>query len=374
VANSIKGYTDALSAVREIFGDNGMANAPMGQLMAAMDALTQNSMSSMTPGKVENVMRRMQMASRDAGVSLEALMGLTGRAGALADNYGLSREIATENVVGAMERGRALRDTGGFTPGFARMDPTKATLFALEQGMRADASPVGRMIATINRIVEEEKGDPAFAQGRGKQLSKMIGAIRRGESTYFDDNLNEQVNIYKQLGERPGEFLNNQLTAAGISAERADAYYRDSNTQEFAIGNRAYKAQAYELKQDLAQQLSTSGGLTDALNAANVNQADADSLNQRMSQSVATALVDTVNTTMSPTERIAVLSRAMRRGVMSHYKGQGSDEATARTQADTLMAGMFKNPGALQEFLGAQQGRLGTYLEVNYGMQMGRMQ
>jgi hypothetical protein len=374
VSNTIKGYTDALSAVREIFGDNGMANAPMGQLMAAMDALTQNSMSSMSPGKIENTMRRMQMASRDAGVSLEALMGLTGRSGALADKYGLSREIATENVIGAMERGRALRDTGGFTPGFARMDPTKATLFALDQGMRADASPVGRMIATVNRIVEEQKNDPAFAAGRGRNLVKMVEAIKLGQSTYFDDTTNKQVNIYKELGERPGTFLNQALTAAGISMERADAYYRDSNTQEFAIGNRAYKAQAHELKQDLAEQLSTNGGLTDALNNAKVNQADADSLNQRMSQSISTALVDTVNTTMSPTERIEVLRRAMRRGVISHYKNAGSDEATARGQADALIGTMFKTPEALQEFLGGQQGRLGTYLEANYGMQMGRMQ
>ena len=381
VTNTLKGYTDALSAVREIFGDNGMSGAPMGQLMAAMDALTQNSMSSMSPDKVENLMRRVQMASRDSGVSLEALMGLTARGGALADQYGLSRGIATENVIGAMERGKALEDTGGFLPGFGRMDKNKATLFALDQGMRADASSVGRLIGVANRIVEENKDENGnlnadFAK-RGKSLVKMVEALKRGDATYYDEDLKKEVNVYQAMGENPAAFFKDQFDRAGVSSSRASAYYRDSNTQEFMIANRALNAQAYELKQTLGANFAGNSGI-DKLVAA-TGDADKAGLQSRISQSLATSLVDTINTTHSAEERINILQSSMSRAVAAHVRETNpklsEDEVSKRAKAlMTGAGGMFKNETELREFLSTQQGEAGVFVEANYGMQMGQMQ
>jgi hypothetical protein len=378
VTNTLKGYTDAIASVREIFGDNGMGNAPMGQLMAAMEALTQNSMNSMSPGKVENIMRRMQMASRDSGVSLESLMGLTARSGALADQYGLSRSIASENVIGAMERSRALRDTGGFTPGFGRMDPTKAAMFALDQGMRADASGVGRLIGVANRIVEENKNDKDFTQNRGKNLIKMVEALKRGDSTYFDEGLNKEVNIYEQMGNNPGTFFNEHFDRAEISRSQANAYYRDSNTQEFMIANRALHAQAAELKQNLAANFAGNSGITDRIGNT-VPDAERGALQSRISQSLATSLVDTINTTMTADERINVLQSSMQRAVQAHVRETNpglSEDQVMRRSKDLMIGagGMFKNDADLRDFLATQQGEAGVFVEGNYNMKMGQMQ
>jgi hypothetical protein len=376
VTNTLKDYTSALDAVREIFGDNNMGNAPMGQLMAAMEALTQNSMTSMSPGKIENLMRRMQLASRDSGVSLESLMGLTARSGALAEQYGLSRGIASENVIGAMERAQALKDTGGFTPGFGRMDMTKATMDALDQGMRADASTVGRLIGVANRFVAE--GDDNFSQNQGKNLVKMVDALKRGDATYFDEASNSEVNIYQELGENPGAFFSRHFEQAGLSLSRANAYFRDSNTQEFAIANRALHAQAYELKANLAANFSGNSGLKDII-GNKVAAAEKADLQSRISKSVTTSIVDTVNTTMSAPERLDVLQSSMTQAVKAHVRETtaGLSEAEVDQRATDLMygaGGMFKDSDAMRSFLAEQQGELGVFVEANYGRSMGSMQ
>jgi hypothetical protein len=380
VSNTLKEYTGALSAVREIFGDNGMSNAPMGQLMAAMDALTQNTMSSQSPAKLEQTLRRMQLSSRDSGIGMEALVGLTGRSGALADKYGLSREIAQENVIGAMDRSKALNDTGGFSrPGFNRVDPTKAAMFMLDQGMRADSSGVGRMIAVANRVVEENKGDAGF-QKNGRNLMKMVDAMKRGATTYFDDERNEQVDIYKEMGTEPGKFFDSYFKRAGVTDARVGAYYRDQNTQEFMIAGRAVYAQSAELKQQITGNFMSNTGVKDAVDRATVvPAAERAALNRKVSENLSATLVDDVNTTMTADQRLDAMQGAMKTAAVEHIrsttKNLKDDEVDKRANALlTGPGGMFKDDKDMREFLATQQGRAGIFVQARTGMSMGLMQ
>jgi hypothetical protein len=380
VSNSLKEYTKALSAVREIFGDNGITNAPMQQLMAAMDAISQNGGSTMSPGKLENLMRRTQIASRDSGVSLEALMGLQARSGAIADQYGLSREMAGESVITAMNTGQALKNTGGFTPGFGRMDSTKATMFALDQSLRTDASTIGKFSGGLARIVAENEGRRDFT---GTRMRSFVGALQRGENTFFDEDLDRVVNIHEEMGKNPDAFVSGMLEQAGISKSHFGALINDKGTQEYqrSIAGSLVGAQAHEMKQAMGANIAFNTDVMARIGGG-VDEKDKQALALSLGRGMATALIDDVDTTMSATERLDVLNNAMTESVVEFVQqtnpGLSADEV--RTKAAEMTALGDKNVFGLkteqerQNFLSQRYAETGTYTEAQFGTPLSVLQ
>lgn len=333
VGNSLKQYTQALSAVREIFGANGITNAPMQQLVAAMDALTQNGGSSMSPGRIENLMRRTQMASSGAGVSLEGLMGLTARSGAIADQYGLSRGIAAESVIAAMETGQALRDTGGFRPGFGRLDPTKAIAFTADQTLRVAASRSGRYAGALARVAAENAGKAGFEK---TNIYAMIEAMKRGDTSYYDETLKRTVNIQEELGRNPDQFANRLTEEAGVGRAQFGAYVRDPASQEFQsaiAGAMGAGTQASELKTILGARLATNTDLSSRIKGDFTPEQRA-AIAKGISGNLSGALVDRVNTTMKPEERIAALRDSYEQAVIDDVKRRNPGMAPAQVMAE----------------------------------------
>jgi hypothetical protein len=377
VSNSIKGYTDALSAVRDIFGDSGMGNAPMQQLMAAMEALTQNSMSSMSPGKIENLMRRTQMAARDSGTSLEALMGLSARGGALADQYGLDRSLVAGSTITAMEHGKAMMDTDRFKPAFGRMDPNKAALTIQDQAMRADASPVGRYLAVASRLMAENTDAKGNVSGKfaNSNMAKMVEAMKNGETSYYDTTENRTVNIYEEFGTNPDKIMGRMLTETGTSIDRFGAMYRDKNTQEFQIAGAARSAQAAGLKSKLGSYLASQTGIAEKIGGG-LDAKQRSALSQQIGKGLSTALIDTVNHTMSAPERIATLKNAFNQSAIDYARqqlgpGASANEVMAYAQtiskagAGNIMG--FKTDADLEDFLSTRQADAGQFTQRQYG-------
>jgi hypothetical protein len=373
VSNSLKGYSEAVKAVRQIFGDNGMSNAPMGQLIAAMEALTQNSMSSMSPGKIENLMRRTQMASRDSGVSLEALMGLSARSGALAQQYGLAPELAAHGVVNAMEHGRALRDTGGLTPGFGRMDADKAVLFATDANLRGTGSLVGRYMGALARAAAENKLKP------DSNTAKMLAAVRRGETTYFDGN--KTVNIAEELGRNADAFIHSHVTGMGMSLSHFNALVSDPNTQEFLVGlegQLVMARQGAEYKQRIGDAFKGSGGIRDRAFEKGMSKEQAMALEATVARGYGNAVVDDVNTaTMTADERIDALYSSMRSSFIDYAKSQGKEGQAAIDEADRLMFGkdgLFSSQQDARAFLSEEYARTGNFVQGKFGVTTSQIQ
>lgn len=341
VSNKLKEYTGAISAVREIFGANGMGNAPMQQLIAAMDALTQNSSSAMSPGKIENLMRRVQLASRDSGVSLDALMGLTARGGALADANGLDRSLVGENVVQAMQAGQAMRETGAFAPGFGKMDVDKAGLFALDRSMAASSSSVSRYMAVAKRIVAENAGNKAFESGRGKGLIAFVNAVESGATTY-KNAAGQTIDMYRQMGENPGEFFSQLFQEGNVTTNQINSYYYDKGTQEYMAGmaTKAAYAQSYEIKSRLANVLAED----QKRNPNNVDFSKAqngDAIAQTVSREFSTAMLDEVDASQKPEERLRILQESVRRGFRREAAKAGGTEAQINARADQQFRAVF---------------------------------
>jgi hypothetical protein len=361
VTNSLKGYSEAVKSVRQIFGDNGMSNAPMGQLIAAMEALTQNSMSSMSPGKIENLMRRTQMASRDSGVSLEALMGLSARSGAVAQQYGLTPELAARGVVTAMEHGQALRDTGGLAPGFGRVDGDKSMLFATDANLRAADSTVGRYTGALIRAADELGVDKNSSTG------KLVAALKKGDTTYFDGN--KTVNIAEEFGRNPDALFATHFNAIGASRSYVNALTSDPNTQEFLIDldpSLRMAAQGFEYKQHIGAAFAGNGGIRDRATGKGMSDAQAMALEQVIAKGYGNAVVDDVNTaTMSPEKRVDALYSSMRGSFIEYARSQGKEGQAAIDEADKLMFGangLFGNEKEARSFLSEEYARTNSVL------------
>jgi hypothetical protein len=375
VGNKLKEYTGAIDAVRSIFGDNGMGNAPMQQLIAALDSLSQGGMSSMQPGKLENIMRRTQMASRDAGVSMEALMGLTARGGALADQNGLARDMVPGAVIATMERGAAMRDQGAFAPGFGKADSNTAMLRVMDQTVQADASNASRLASVARRIVKENEGNAEFAGRAGTEdLKSFVAAMERGDST-FTNAAGKVVNINEQMGQNSGAFFQDMFKQAGLSDDEVSArFYDEVNTQEYLMPGFTAAAQRYEVTQQLggffAQDFIEGRG-------KNLSAGDRQKLAASMGRSFSTAMIDEVDSSLTPAERVEVLQASMRRGASDYVREQAESRGetltaeqleTKTTELLTGPDGVFKDAADMRSYVETQQANLGMAFEGETGM------
>lgn len=373
VGNKLKDYSGAISAIRTIFGDAGMGNAPMQQLIAGLDALTQGGMSSMGAGRLENVIRRTQMASKDSGVSLEALMGLTSRAGALADQNGLNRAVVPEAVIATMERGQAMRDSGAFMPGFGKMDKDKATLFALDQVIRSDASRASRKASVARRLVKENEGNKEFADRAGADdLRAFVAAYERGDST-FVDSAGKTVDISQALGENADNFFADMFKRAGFTpTEVSSRYYDAESTEENLLSGRVIGAQRYRTIQRNAGKFAEDmlrQGIGNSLPEQERNKILAS-----VGRSFATAQIDDVDNSMTQAERVNVLQGAMRRGVENYAReklGAKATEDQVNAEVERLTTtpgGLFTSEAQMRSIAGTEQAEVARYFRGMNGM------
>ena len=73
VKRSLEGYVDVISSMREIFGDAGVTNAPIQELIAGLEALSQGTLTQVDPGSLNMMVRTTQQLARQSGMSIDAM-------------------------------------------------------------------------------------------------------------------------------------------------------------------------------------------------------------------------------------------------------------------------------------------------------------
>lgn len=178
VARSIKSMTGAVAAMREIFGDAGRPDAPMQELFAGLESLTQNSMASHSGVQIEQMVRKTQALARGAGVSLEGVMGLSASGANLADQFGLDRMYAVQATQGALATRQAVDATGMLdTRAYGNLDADKLTMFDQRLRMASAASPAVNRMNAIMRLIDQGVLSGGAAQA-------MQAAIKAGKTTF----------------------------------------------------------------------------------------------------------------------------------------------------------------------------------------------
>lgn len=199
-ARKIKDMAGAVSAMRDIFGDMGRADAPMSELINGLEALTQGGMSKMDRSRVEKLVRDTQQLAKMTGVGIDAVFAMQAAAGQMAEGAGLDRSFAPGAVSGSLAFGMAY---GQLESGTSWRKMNKEQMMALDQRLRLQAagSETANQAGAIMRL-----GDQGLLSGPAKDL---YNRIRAGDSQAID---------YRT----PGDFIK-LLTDSGISAGAAQA-------------------------------------------------------------------------------------------------------------------------------------------------------
>lgn len=248
VSRAVKEYNGAVSAIREIFGDNGNPNAPIQQLIANLQHLTNGAQGSMGAGKVESLVREIRLAARDTNTDLQNLNAIAAEKKAMARGMGLQEVTAEKGLAGDLLRGQAMADAGVFEkPGFGKLNRAEAEARMSAMSTRGDASGAGRALAALNRLVSESPD-----KYKDTQLGAAMAAYRRGEEKY--EYKGKTFNLAEMAGRQGGRGLYALAAESGASEQLFTAYMTDRiGTEEYLNAGYAYKAQPYEIQRDISR-------------------------------------------------------------------------------------------------------------------------
>jgi len=248
VSKTVKEYNGAVAAIREIFGDNGNPNAPIQELLANLQHLTNGAQTSMGAGKVESLVREIRMAARDSNTDLQNLNAIAYEKKAQARQLGLSEVTAEKGLAGDLLMGQAMADAGVFEKsGFGKLNRAEAEARMSALSTRGDASSVGRSMAALNRMTMENPD-----KYKDTQLAAAMEAYRRGEDTY--EFKGKSFNLTEMAGRQGVQGLYNMARESGADDRLYRAYMSDQiGTEEYLNAGYAYKSQRFEMQRELSR-------------------------------------------------------------------------------------------------------------------------
>lgn len=166
-AARVKEMAGAVSAMRDIFGDIGRGDAPMQELIAGLERLTQGGMATMDKGKMENLVRRTHQMAKIAGVGIDAVAAMAGASADRLDAAGIDRSIALDITSSSMAFATAYGQVGGGgSPAWRKAGKEK--LMAMDQRLREGAagSAAAHQMGVLMMLGEQG----ALSGGPGKAL------------------------------------------------------------------------------------------------------------------------------------------------------------------------------------------------------------
>lgn len=182
VKKSLQGYIDSIAAVRDIFGDAGNPNAPMQQLVAGLERLTQGSLGQMDPGRLASMVRMTGELSQLTGTSLDTVMAMQNHAANRANQLGLSPAFAAQATQEALAFGGALRGAGyGASTSFGLMGVDEMQQADLNLRLQAADSSAANQMAVALRLEDQTGGFNA-----NSDAARYVAALKDGQSTFMD--------------------------------------------------------------------------------------------------------------------------------------------------------------------------------------------
>lgn len=243
VQQTLKDYAGAVNAMQEIFGDAGRPNAPMPQLMNALNQLAGGSLTQMTPGNAEKMVREINNLAQNSGVGLEMMMVVSQLAAQQVQAFG-GDPTATPGVVRSMfETRQALQQVGGRPGGFGHSGINQLMAKQGELAAAASESRTANQLATLMRLEHRFGGEGAFAGAAGR----LADAVRAGQHRFIGADgkprsvaMDTQEFIGTLTGGRPG--MSRAAVIQALQARHANREFQ----QMFDTGRIAEAAQPEE--------------------------------------------------------------------------------------------------------------------------------
>ena len=180
VKDSLSGYVDAVTTMREIFGDAGMSNAPMSQLIQGLEALSQGTLTQIDPSSLNMMVRTTQQLAKQSGMTIDSAIMMQQQGATTLQGMGVSRAFAPQVTQGAMAFGQAAGQAGvGSNPawGLENLDFHRQ----MDQNLRASAaaSPTFNALSALLRVADEGEG---FAEN--SRAAALASAVKEGRTEY----------------------------------------------------------------------------------------------------------------------------------------------------------------------------------------------
>ena len=201
ITDKIKAMSGAVAAMKDIFGENGRSDAPMSELFNALQAMTQNNLSSMNPADVERMVRNASNMAKMTGMSLDTMMANIGMAGQAGDKYGVNRVFATGIATQSAAFAQAYANNMGGTQGFNIMDKEKALAMSREAQAAGMNSPTANAYAALIRMSESGAIDPA----KNKEAADYVAQVKAGTAAHKTPQ--EIASMLEKSGVKSGDFF-----------------------------------------------------------------------------------------------------------------------------------------------------------------------
>jgi hypothetical protein len=183
VKRSLRSYTAAVAAMRDIFGDMGRPNAPMQELISGLEALTGGSLGQIDPGRLGMMARQTYNLARQTGVPLDNALMLQQHAQARASGLGLEPIFGVQATQGALGFGGAYRAQGHAAHvAWGVFNADQMQQMDANLRVQAAASNLANRMAAAVRLAEQVGG---FQEDSA--AARYVQAVRTGASTFRDE-------------------------------------------------------------------------------------------------------------------------------------------------------------------------------------------
>ncbi len=207
ISTKMSTYVDSLSAIREVFGENGNPNAPMSQLIGGLQALTSGEIQKFDSSRLNTMVRDVQALSQASGKSIDQLTAMQANFADQGNAMGLGMTFGGTAMNVATTTGMAFAQRGG-AQGFGAISRMEAESISGSLFNRGMASQSANALGAMGRI--EQAG--GFADNEaGRSMQNALDAARRGDAEYRD----ERTGMMRKVPTHEQEFRS-LITAGAV--------------------------------------------------------------------------------------------------------------------------------------------------------------
>ena len=188
ISGTLQEWGKSIEAMREIFGDAGMPNAPIPLLMQSLRQLTAGGMAQMNPSELSTMVRTFSGLAQSSGLGMQGATMLVQAGEAQAARLGVASPFAMQASMDTMAYMTAYSAMGrGQYGGWGSADINQLAQARQQLVLGGVGSTMGNQAGLAARTKE------AFGPFKaGTRMAKWMEAVRSGQATF---NGNEAVDM-----------------------------------------------------------------------------------------------------------------------------------------------------------------------------------
>lgn len=352
-ADKLRDWSQAVKGMKEIFGDSGITNAPMGDLVDTLDSLTGGGTRRMDIKEAGMLARTNYNAARNAGLTIGQTKRVYDEYAAQAEAMGMNQAFGQEAATAATIGMKGFQETGvGSVHAWGLGTREQIGMIEGRQRLRAAASEDTNRLGALSRMQKE--GLVRFKED--SDVSRLLKAARAGETEYVGADGKKHATSGMSLAEvrrlvhAGAESPVDDRTITSIVGQRStNAEY----SAQDGLSRVVHDAQSKEYHRDATAIIGGS--------ARRVLGLTSKTLQARLGNAAATSLEGMTAAELGDNnKRLDAQQAAMKKELEAAAKGTGPEAAEARR----LLAAGQRTDAGLRLAAGESWGELNTYAEA----------